>query len=286
MSCKPAIVADVTTARPKRALRPIRPLEMRGVARAAVGQRPEQLWVRPADCRLDPSYQRELSGRSRALIRRMIEGWDWRLVQAITVCEVLTDDAGPSGLWEVIDGQHRVMAALCHGGVPVLPATVLPVQSAAYAAQAFSRLNAQRVGMTAGQQMRAALAAGDPEALSIASAAEAAGVKILFAPAEPRPSVSMAVGALRSSLKTHGSAVLTRALRACAEAGLTPIKAPHVKAACAAVATLGDELNPARLTDALADWSALEDAADLLALDSGQSRTAARAAELTRRAAR
>jgi len=52
---------------------------------------------------------------------------------------------------------------------------------------------------------------------------------------------------------------------------------------CAAVATLGDSLDPARLTAALADWQAVEDAADVLALDSGESRPAARAAELTRR---
>lgn len=266
-----------------RALAQLVPLDGRELARAAVGPPPQQALLPVRDLRVDRGYQRELGARSRALIRAMVSGWDWTLVQSITVAPL------PGGLWELIDGQHRALAALTHGAIQVLPAVIAPAGERADAARAFVALNARRVPITPANALKAAIAAGDPTALIVRGAAEAAGARLLFAPpGRPfRAGECLAAGALLDLARRIGRAALCGILTTCVAAQLAPIRAEHLTA-LEALATdsrwSGARPDAARLLAALRDWDRLADEARLLALDSGEPIRIARATALWRRA--
>lgn len=252
-----------------RLLTPIKALDAPPV-RAKIETRPEQLWVKVADLRVDQAYQRQLTRSGFRLISRMVESWDWRLVQAITVAEL------QGGLWELIDGQHRAVAAATHGGIPMLPATVLPLGTRAEAARAFAAINSARVGVTPAQRLKAAIAAEDPDALAVALAAEQANVRVWTYPPGPKADLrrsTVAAAALLTVAKARRAEGLAAVLRICAAAGLAPIRSEHIRTIDALLheAEWRDPgPRPAEaLTRALRRWEAVADEAALTKLDAG-----------------
>jgi len=241
--------ADVA---PGRDLAAVAALDRPGWTRCAPGARPEQLWVRLTDLRIDGAYQRSLGGRSLRLIAKMVANWDWRLVQAITVAEL------PGGLWELIDGQHRAVAALTHGDIHMLPATVLPPGNRADAARAFAKLNTDRVAVSAAQRHRAAVAGLDEVALRIDAAARAAGVTVLALPptrGKFKPRDTIAAGSLNWIASTCDRDVLRQTLMVCAAANLALISAQQLRAVATLLEEDGlDALDLPALIAALRDW--------------------------------
>jgi hypothetical protein len=264
------------TAAAARALAPVMRLQSSaGWPRADIAARPEFLWVRTADLRVDPGYQRTLGARSAALIRDMVAAWDWRLVQALTVAAL------PDALWELIDGQHRATAAITHGGIPLLPAMVVQADTAQDRASAFVRLNGRRLAVTPGQKARAALAGGDPDMTQAMAIAAEAGVSVCFdPPGRPwRPGETIAVRELARHAADNAEA-LRRALMACRKAGLAPIRAEHLRAAVRATSCDAAE---ASVCAALSDWDRIVDDAAVSAMDGGLTRRDALTAEFGRR---
>lgn len=278
----PAAAAQAPAQPPARMLRPVGALDLPRVERAQIGPRPEQLWVRVADLCVDPSYQRCLSATSVRLIRRMVEGWDWRLVQAVTVAEL------PGGRWELIDGQHRAIAALTHGGIPMLPATVLPVSGRDEAAAAFVAMNSARVAIRDYVRLKAEIAAEEPTALAIARCCTAAGVTLMFsAPAVSGvypPHGCIATTTLRRVLDRGGETELTEILRICVEAGLTPVASAQIRAVetLRAEPIYRDHTREA-LVEVLSDWETIADTARDRARLTRVSTAQAMAQELYRR---
>lgn len=262
------------------ALEPVAPLRFEGLKPAVAGREPQVVWLGIRDLRIDRQYQRALTQTSRVLIRRMAEGWDWALCGPVTVAEL------PDGLYELIDGQHRATAAAT-AGLHRLPAVIVEARETADRARVFQRLNTARVAIGAGQVFRASLAAGEPEASTIAACAARAGSRLVLHNRMARdcePGDTLAVAALRSVLHAHGEAVLERVLRAAVAAKVVPIRAGHLKvlAELATEEAWGlDGLDPSALGDALDDEEALK-AADKAA--AGGQRWRARAAAVFRAA--
>lgn len=260
-----------------RQLRPIEPPTVDG-PRAAVSERPELVLARPTDCRIDPAYQRAVTARGRKLIAQLVARWDWDRYDPIKVAEA------PGGLWEVPDGQHRVAAALALG-IDLLPALRVKGCDRAALARLFVDLNETRVTVTPGARFKAAVASGDPAALTVAEAARAAGVRIPYGtpPGGWRRGDCVAVSRL---LRMNRSA-LAVALEACVAADLRPIRAEHL-AALDCLLTGEEWRDDIPTTDALAaalrSWDAVKDDGDIMALDAGLPKTRARAAALFRRA--
>lgn len=121
-------------------------------ALADAGERPELLWVPVRDLRVDAGYQRALLDKGRRLARAIALGWDWNLVGVLTVAEI------GGGRFEVIDGQHRAVAALARGDIHHLPALRARCATVADRARTFAALNTVRVAVTATQRLRAGLA--------------------------------------------------------------------------------------------------------------------------------
>lgn len=74
-----------------------------------IGELPEIRWVQCRDLSVDHAYQRMAEEpSSKRLIRHIADNWDWRLCAPLTV----SDRAPPEPGMYVIDGQHRLAAAV------------------------------------------------------------------------------------------------------------------------------------------------------------------------------
>lgn len=137
------------------------------------GQLPVLQYCTPAQLAVDPAYQRSIETQeSQRLIGRIAKRWDWRLCQPLVVS--LRADRN----LYVVDGQHRLEAARLRGDIPQLPCVVTPYEDASAEAAAFVALNQERRPLGAIQLYRAAVAAGEPDALRIAELLGVAGLRV------------------------------------------------------------------------------------------------------------
>ncbi len=124
-----------------------------------IGAPPTLEWVGVDRLSVDERYQRATeSDKSRRLIRRMVERWNWRLCQPLAVSR-RTD-----GSLFVVDGHHRLEGARQRGDLPHLPCVVTAHNDHADEADTFVALNTQRQKLSQGDIFAASLAAGDPQA--------------------------------------------------------------------------------------------------------------------------
>ena len=187
--------------------------------------RPEVTWIDPRELLVDEAYQRNLSERSMALIRRIAAGWDWRKFKAPN-CAWTAD-----GL-EIIDGQHTAIGAACRSDIAEIPVLITEATEQADRAAAFIGLNRDRVGITATQLHVAAVTAGDSDAVAIEQACAAVGVTVLkSSPGHNRfkPGDTMAISAIGTLVRRYG-AEAQQVLRPLAASRLAPIQASHIKA--------------------------------------------------------
>ena len=178
------------------------------------GQIPALEFVRPAKLSIDPSYQREIeTAASQALIRKIAQGWNWDL------CQPLVVSRRKQQLY-VIDGQHRLQAARLRKDIAELPCVVVEYGSAAAEAANFVALNQQRRALSKLDVFKAAVASKDPQALSILSALEDAGLSV--APHTNfttwKPGMVSNIGGIVNAYHRHGSAVMRDSLRVLAQA--------------------------------------------------------------------
>lgn len=175
-------------------------------------------WVDPATLLVNEAYQRDLSERSTKLIRRIIAGWDWAKFTP-PVCSL-----GDYGL-EVIDGQHTSIAAASHPRIAQIPVMIVETADVAARAMAFIGQNVDRVGITKMQLHRAAVAAGDEDALTIEQVCERAGVRLLMAkPHTWATGETVAIGAIGGLIDrrhAHGARRVLEVLVAADEAPVT-----------------------------------------------------------------
>jgi len=93
--------------------------ETPAVPAAALGAKGELKWINVTELGIDPDYQRPVLYTGRRNVRRMVEGFSWSLFSPLVVAR------RGRNLYAIIDGQHRALAAVTHGGVKELPCLVL-----------------------------------------------------------------------------------------------------------------------------------------------------------------
>lgn len=188
--------------------------------------RPTIIEVEPKSLLVDEDYQRNLSERSRALIRRLIAGWDWRAYKPPNVVRV--GDA-----LHIIDGQHTAIAAASHHLVGKIPVLLVEAPEAMGRAAAFVKLNRDRITVTPTQLHHAMVQAGDEDALTMAQVCERAGVRILKAPPgngywEVGDTVS--VSTIKSVINRRHAVGARRVLEVCTKAKLAPVASGTIRA--------------------------------------------------------
>ncbi len=196
-------------------MRPIVPIDLAGVVpRDLTGEiGPDFDIVAPTELLVDETYQRNLSPKSVDLIRRIVAGWSWSKFKPPICTRV-------DGALHVIDGQHTAIGAASHGGIPVIPVVVVPVPEVAGRAAAFVSHAKDRLQATALQVHRAALVAGDDEAVTLDAVCRRAGVELLpFAPSDGRYAArqTVAVVGLRRLIAKRGAMRARQVLEALAQ---------------------------------------------------------------------
>jgi hypothetical protein len=179
------------------------------------GSLPVLQYCAPEQLLIDEAYQRSLAAESsQALIRRIAQQWDWGLCQPLFVAR-----RGDGGLY-VVDGQHRLAAAVLRGDIAQLPCVVTQFDGMVAEAAAFVALNQQRRPLSALDLFKAALAAGEPEATKIKAALDQAGLRLASHSnnQQMRAGQVANVGGLQRCHRAYGDMVLVTALRVLARA--------------------------------------------------------------------
>ncbi|MFC3074664.1 DUF6551 family protein [Shinella pollutisoli] len=207
-------------------MRQIAPLQLGDLVPAtAPGTPPEIEIVPPASLFIDPRYQRDLSERSIRLIRKIVSEWDWTAFKPPVVARV--DER-----LDVLDGQHTAIAAVTHGGIPLIPVLVVAAPEEEKRAGAFVRHNRDRISVTPTQLHSALVAAGDEDAMTIAQVCERAGVTILKNPppySRFRPGDTMAISTIASLVSRRYAVGARRVLDICVRSGAAPVSAHMIR---------------------------------------------------------
>lgn len=265
--------------------RPIQPIALPANLRPneIAYDRPDVRMANPLDLRVERAYQRDLSGRSIRLIRRIVAGWDWAKFKPPVCAET------EQGLF-VIDGQHTAIAAASHPDIAAIPIMVVPADRIEDRAGAFVAQNRDRVAMSLHQIFHAEVAAGVAKARTILAIAEKTGAVIPRSmPQRGRaaPGEVAAVNDLSDILGGSGEAVLERVLNVAVLSGQAPLRSVLARGlralftdpAYADVADLTDE----RIAKAIRGIGDVEQSVRELATKRRMSRTAACAALILHR---
>jgi hypothetical protein len=174
-----------------------------------VGRPPVLEWIAPDEMQVDEFYQRSLTNETAvALIRRIAQFWDWSLCQPINVAR-----RADGSLW-IVDGQHRHAAALMRGDIPHLPCVITSFADRGAEAAAFVALNKQRRALNGVDVFKAALVAGDQDAIAVMSIITDAGLTI--APHSNyiswQPGMLYCVPTIQAGFRKHGRTVVSSAL--------------------------------------------------------------------------
>lgn len=167
------------------------------------GPSPQLQWIAIGDLRCDPSYQRQITRQGETNVRKIARAFSWSKFAPVIVAPI------EGGVFAIIDGQHRTTAALSIG-VKQVPCQVILATRGEQAA-AFSAINGTVTRINSLALHRAAVAAGDAEAVRLDGIAARAGVKILAYPVpetKQKPGETMALETLRRALARHGETAL------------------------------------------------------------------------------
>lgn len=188
----------------------LRALDATGIAgkNDGAGAAPMLQWIELAQLRVDDGYQRPIGERGRRNIRAIAGEFRWSKFSPVVVAPA------ESGLFVIIDGQHRATAAMACGFTSV-PCQVVSIDRQEQA-RAFRDINARTTSVHYMALHRAAVEAGDEMARRINAAAEKAGVRILPYPVQvlkQRPGETMAITAIGRAIEwvgDDGAAIVLR----------------------------------------------------------------------------
>lgn len=172
-------------------------------------------WLKIVLLRVDPLYQREISAKGRRNVRTIAEQFCWAKFAPVVVAPL------PGGLFAIVDGQHRTTAAAALDLTEV-PCVIVQADPGAQA-QAFRAINAQTTRVSTVQLFRAAVVAGEPEALAVEAMCEAAGCSIRRSPTGlslMKPGETLSVEALHR---------LAREPKALAQCVLRGLRSQHIE---------------------------------------------------------
>lgn len=179
--------------------------------------RPEVRMARISDLKVESSYQRDMTPKSMALIRKIVTGWDWAKFK-LPICAEKED-----GSLVVIDGQHTAIAAASHPGLAALPVLVVQAKTVEKRAESFVSHNRDRIAMSPLQLFHAEVAAGVEAAVGLLVVTKAAGVSVPRSPPKKgceNPGTLVAITAAQRVYKTAGASSCERVLWIAAQSGL------------------------------------------------------------------
>jgi hypothetical protein len=168
------------------------------------GPKPEIKWIETGIFVVDHHYQRTItSRRSQKIIDTIAENFLWARFQPPTVMP------GPKGKYIIIDGQHRITAAIRRKDIPKIPVYIIPEMSVAEAARNFIAINRDRVNLHPLAAHRALLQMKDKEAMKVQEMCDEAEISIARCPVmngATAPRETQAIGTIKKGIKLYGEA--------------------------------------------------------------------------------
>jgi len=125
-------------------------------------------WVNKEELRIDQSYQRDANDSKSTAIAR---DWSWMSCGALIVVR------RPSGLF-VVDGQHRLFAAMRRSDIRQLPCIIFESASVVDEASGFLGANTLRKPLTSFDKHKARYVSGDELAIFVESCLAECGLEI------------------------------------------------------------------------------------------------------------
>lgn len=200
------------------------------IASEDLGTPPQLMWLPISNLRIDESYQREVLRNGARNIGRIARNFDWSLFGIVVVAAL------GNGLYAIVDGQHRTIAADFRGIIKV-PCVVIAADPGKQA-KAFAAINGSVTAIHPLAIFAADVAAGDDAAVRLRDVCLAGGVTICRTPVPSnlmKPGQTIAVGTLKECLKSYGPDHLALALRCITihgAQGTGLVKSPAIKAIC------------------------------------------------------
>lgn len=180
-------------------------------------EKPRLHWIAIANLRVDPRYQRDLEGvKSAKNIIDIAANFSWKKFAPCVVAETEPD----SGIFAIIDGQHRTTAAALRGRRDV-PCLVVDADVREQA-RAFAAINGNVTAVSTLQMHAARVAAGEDKANAVDEACAAAGVTICRYPVKldtMKVGETLAVSTLYRQLERYGRTTLVAALSCITKTG-------------------------------------------------------------------
>ncbi len=171
-------------------------------------------WVSIASLLIDPEYQREIGRRGRVNVGRIAAEFRWSKFAPVIVAAV------EGGRFAIVDGQHRVTAAILRG-IESVPCQIIHADRAEQAA-AYAAVNGNVTYTTPAQLHHARVTAGEPSAVELTRVCAAAEVVVIRRNALTREmgkGETQAVAALRRCLREFGATTLITSLQCITQTG-------------------------------------------------------------------
>lgn len=196
----------------------------------SLGIKPNLSWLAVGDLRIDPAYQREVLRNGARNIAKIAEKFDWSLFGVVVVASL------GEGLYAIVDGQHRTIAASLRG-IAEVPCIIIHADPEKQA-EAFAAINGAVTAIHPLAIFAAEVAAKNPVAVDIMSACDEAGITVLRYPVPSnamKAGQTIAIGTIRKCYNTYGRKTLVLAMKALHKASQGEkgmISAPSIKAMC------------------------------------------------------
>lgn len=177
-----------------------------------LGPTPELIWVLKEDCYIDERYQRKITTNGISLINKIVREFVWAKFHPL-ISGPRTKDGYP-----IIDGQHRLEAALRHPLVDKVPLWVVGTKDVADQAQTFVGSNRDRQAVAAINIFWAAVAANEEDALRIKLLCDEAGV-LVGDRGGPQPArTTICLDVIQRSAEKYGPELVIQALKVLVDA--------------------------------------------------------------------
>ena len=174
--------------------------------------KPSLDWVDTDLLQVDNSYQRSIEGvRSQIIIDNIIKNFSWSEFSPITVAKTDT------GFYNVIDGQHRFVAA-SKLKIEKLPCWIIKKTTVADEADTFIGINKNRVQVNNFSMFKARLAKGEEDAVSIQDFCDKNHIAIPASGYVSKPNQTLSLNVIAMNIKKHNEAYLAEAFKLIREA--------------------------------------------------------------------
>lgn len=228
--------------------------------------------VAPASLLIESDYQRDLSGKSLKLIKKILRHWDWAKFKPPICVETAR------GLF-VVDGQHTAIAAASHPAISEIPVMIVSAKSLPERAAAFVSHNRDRLAMTPAQIFYGDLAAKDSYAclaMEICIKSGARVPRLPVAKGQWKQGQISAVGELRDLCKKRTSDIAERVLTIAVKSKIAPLNKTLLRALAVLLTDSTFETVRAKtdeqIAEAIASIEKLEEKAHIRGIEGGWGR--------------